>query len=415
MTLIKPFPGWRPKPELVEEVSAPPYDVLNRQEAAALAMGNPNSFLHVSKAEIDLPDSVSPYDPQVYMAAKARFKEMQTQGILQKDPSPYLYFYRLIMDGREQLGLVAAASVAAYDSDRIKKHEFTRPAKEDDRTRISEALSAHSGPVFLTYRNTAVINALAARCVTETAPVYDFLASDGIQHTLWVVADAAIIADLVTAFEALPSLYVADGHHRSAAASRVAAAKRKENSLPADQEGSADRFLSVIFPDNQMHILDYNRVVQDLNGRSVETFLAEVAKIFTVIPSPTPFKPSQPNSFGMYLATGQWYELHLAKDKINNYDPVARLDVSLLNQYLLEPILGIRDPRRDPRIDFVGGIRGLDGLMDRVNSKEMAIAFSMYPTALSDLMAVADASTVMPPKSTWFEPKLRDGLVIQEI
>jgi uncharacterized protein (DUF1015 family) len=411
--LIQPFPGWRPKAELVEKISAPPYDVLNRQEAKELAKDNPDSFLHVSKAEIDLPDDVSPYDDIVYGSATKQYKSMQQRGLLKQDPAPYLYFYRLVMDGREQLGLVAAASVPAYNENRIKKHEFTRPAKEDDRTKISEALGAHSGPVFLTYRHSSTIDDIAANCVATQTPVYDFTADDGIKHTLWVVSDETIINNLVEAFEALPGLYIADGHHRSAAASRVAALKQKQETSK-DGESSANRFLSVIFPDNQMHILDYNRVVCDLNGLSNEAFLTAIAKQFTITPSPTPFKPSQPNSFGMYLE-GKWYQLNLESDKIDQSNPVTRLDVSLLNQYLLEPILGIKDPRRDPRIDFVGGIRGLQGLVARVDSKEMAVAFSMYPTALSELMSVADADQVMPPKSTWFEPKLRDGLVIQEI
>ncbi|MBF0379949.1 MAG: DUF1015 domain-containing protein [Magnetococcales bacterium] len=412
MKLIQPFPGWRPKEELVEKISAPPYDVLNRQEAYELAKDNPDSFLHVSKAEIDLPDDISPYDNKVYETAKQRYISMQQRGLLKQDPAPYFYFYRLIMDGREQLGLVAAASVLAYDENRIKKHEFTRPAKEDDRTRISETLGAHSGPVFLTYRHSTAIDKIAANWISSQTPVYDFIADDGIKHTLWLVDDEITISDLIEAFEALDCLYIADGHHRSAAASRVAAIRQKQQ---ADHGPSgANRFLSVIFPDNQMRILDYNRVVCDLNGLSHDEFLAAVGENFTVIPSPTPFKPQQPNSFGMYIAK-KWYQLKLESDKIDSSNPVARLDVSLLNQYLLEPILGIKDPRRDPRIDFVGGIRGLQGLVDRVDSKEMEVAFSMYPTALSELMSVADAGEVMPPKSTWFEPKLRDGLVIQEI
>ncbi|MBF0444065.1 MAG: DUF1015 domain-containing protein [Magnetococcales bacterium] len=413
MKLIQPFPGWRPNTQLVEQISAPPYDVLNRQEAKELAKNSPDSFLHVSKAEIDLADDVSPYDDLVYETAKKRYISMQQRGLLKQDPAPYLYFYRLVMDGREQLGLVAAASVKAYNENRIKKHEYTRPTKEDDRTRISEALGAHSGPVFLTYRHTTTIDDIAANFVTTQTPVYDFTADDGIKHTLWVVSDEATINSLVEAFEALPCLYIADGHHRSAAAARVAALRQKQETTQ-NGESSADRFLSVIFPDNQMHILDYNRVVQDLNGLSNEEFLTAIAQQFTITPSPTPFKPTQPNSFGMYFE-GKWYQLKLEADKIDQSNPVTRLDVSLLNQYLLEPILGIKDPRRDPRIDFVGGIRGLQGLVDRVDSKEMVVAFSMYPTALAELMSVADAGQVMPPKSTWFEPKLRDGLVIQEI
>lgn len=414
MKLIQPFPGWRPKPEWVEQISAPPYDVLNRQEAARLARDNPHSFLHVSKAEIDLPDDLSPYDPLVYETARKRYEQMQQEGLLVQDPAPFLYLYQLVMDGRKQLGVVAAASVEAYNQNRIKKHEFTRPAKEDDRTRIAEALSAHTGPVFLTYRHSEAIDTLTADHLARHAPVYDFTAQDGIQHTLWVVKETQTIQQLVEAFETLPCLYVADGHHRSAAASRVVAARQAQYGASDPRTQRAGRFLSVLFPDNQMKILDYNRVVQDLNGLSREAFLHQVAHRFSVLPTSAPYRPDQRRHFGMYLPN-QWYHVQLAEEKIENNDPVARLDVSLLNQHLLAPILGIHDPRRDPRIDFIGGIRGLSGLMERVDSGEMAVAFALFPTSLSDLMSVADDHQVMPPKSTWFEPKLRDGLVIQAI
>lgn len=410
--LIQPFAGWRPRPELVEQASAPPYDVMNSAEAREMAAGNPHSFLRVSRAEIELAEGTSPYDEAVYGKAAENYARMcAPDGVLIQDPAPCLYLYRLVMDGREQVGVAAAASVAAYDADRIKKHEFTRPDKENDRTRFALEISAHSGPVFLTYRKSPRIDELVAAGMASD-PAYDFTAPDGVRHTLWVVDDESAIAALTAAFEALPSVYVADGHHRSAAASRVRRFKQEQLGDAATGEEPFNRFLSVLFPDDQMRILDYNRVVRDLNGLAPEAFLARLEEAFEVTPSAVPYSPDGPHRFGMYL-DGAWYGLTLKPGLVDESDPVGRLDVSLLSVHLLEPILGIEDPRRDKRIDFVGGIRGLQGLETRVDSGEMAVAFSMYATSLADLMAVADSGNVMPPKSTWFEPKLRDGLVIQ--
>lgn len=412
LPLIAPFAGLRPRDDLAPRLSAPPYDVLNSREARQMAEGNPVSFLRVSKAEIELPPEMSPHDPAVYSRAAENFSRLQREGMLRPDPAPRYYVYRLVMAGREQVGVVAAASVDAYDSNRIRKHEHTRPDKEDDRTRFALSIHAHSGPVFLTYRQQPAIDALVAQVRTQT-PVYDFVADDGIAHTLWVVERDDLIRGLSAAFDALPMVYVADGHHRSAAASRVCRQMRAENPI-WDGSEPFNRFLAVLFPDNQMRILDYNRVVRDLNGLTPETFLERVGAAFEITPAAAPVRPEAPHRFGMYLG-GRWHHLTLRPAHVAaaQEDPVARLDVSLLDRHLLHPILGIADPRRDPRIDFVGGIRGLGGLTARVDSGEMQVAFSLHPTGLGDLMAVADAGEVMPPKSTWFEPKLRDGLVIQ--
>jgi uncharacterized protein (DUF1015 family) len=402
MPLIRPFAGLRPVPARAGEVIAPPYDVLNSEEARQRAAGRPWSFLHISKAEIDLPEVTDPYDASVYARAAQNLQAMIEQGILQRDDQACYYVYRLIMGDHTQTGLVAVASVSDYDSNRIRKHEFTRPAKEDDRVRQIEALNAQTGPVLLAYKSRAGIDQLIQSVTTHT-PDVDLKADDGIAHTFWVVKDRAVIDELTAGFDGMEALYIADGHHRSAAASRVAAA------LEAGPDDMSGYFLSVIFPHNQMQILDYNRVVRDLNGLSVSELLENVATAFDVEEQRAAVSPSRPGEFGMYLA-GRWYRLTINADRLSQ-DPVARLDVSLLAANLLEPVLGISDPRTDPRIDFVGGIRGLGELEKRVDSGEMAVAFSLFPTSMEDLMAVADAGKVMPPKSTWFEPKLVDGLV----
>jgi len=400
MSLISPFAGLRPVSERAADVIAPPYDVLNSDEARARASGRPWSFLHISKAEIDLPEGTDPYAPEVYARAADNLRRMLDAGVLMRDAQPCYYVYRLKMGEHRQTGLVAAASVGAYDTNRIRRHEFTRPAKEDDRVRQIEALNAQTGPVLLACRSDPGVNKMLAR-VTEAAPEVDLVADDGIGHSLWVVSERTLVDDITRRFDAMPALYIADGHHRSAAASRVAAGR--------GLQGDAGMFLTVIFPHDQMLILDYNRVVRDLNGLSPENFLAGVSERFGLSPSASPVSPDGTGSFGMYLP-GQWYTLQIGAGRIPD-DPVGRLDVSLLADNLLAPLLGIDDPRRDPRIDFVGGIRGLQELERRVDSGEMAVAFSMYPTRMEDLMAVADAGEVMPPKSTWFEPKLADGLV----
>jgi uncharacterized protein (DUF1015 family) len=407
MTLIRPFKGLRPNRQYATEVVAPPYDVLNTEEARQRASGRPYSFLHISKPEIDLPADTNPYDDAVYAKGAENLQQLLEQKILQRDDAPCYYVYRLRMGDWQQTGLVAVANVEDYNSNRIRKHEFTRPDKEDDRVRQIDALNAQTGPVFLTYRHQDEVDSLIEQ-VTQSEPAYDLTADDGVQHTLWVADDEATINKLTALFDAMDCLYIADGHHRSAAASRVAAMRHQQQS--ADGEHNYDYFLSVIFPDDQMNILDYNRVVTDLNGHDEDSFIRQVATSFDIEESDTAVKPSRPGEFGMYM-NGQWYCLTIHDGLIPTDDPVARLDVSLLAHHLIEPVLGISDPRRDKRIDFVGGIRGLQELERRVDSGEMKVAFSLFPTRLDDLMAVADAGEVMPPKSTWFEPKLADGLV----
>lgn len=402
MPLIRPFAGLRPTPEHAEDVVAPPYDVLNRQEAKQRAAGKPLSFLHISKAEIDLPDEVDVYDAKVYAKAAENLKSLVSDGVLIRDPAPRYYVYRLTMGEHQQVGLVAAASVKHYDSNRIRKHEFTRPAKEDDRVRQIEALNAQTGPVLLAYKSQPELDAILQQ-QTEKAPTYDITADDGIGHAFWVVDDQNVINKLSAGFDDMDAIYIADGHHRSASASRVAKTKGEA------EDHMSQYFLSVIFPHKQMQIFDYNRVVTDLNGLTKQQLLEKIETTFSYVKEDAPVKPAKPAEFGMYIE-GEWYRLNIRPEQISN-DPVARLDVSLLADNLLEPILGISDPRTDARIDFVGGIRGLQGLEKRVSSGEMAVAFSMYPTSMEDLMAVADANEVMPPKSTWFEPKLADGLV----
>ncbi len=408
MTLIRPFTGLRPATGRADDVAAPPYDVLNTEEARIRAKGRPWSFLHISRPEIDLPPGTDQFAAEVYAKGKENFDHMLAEGVLVRDEKPSYYFYRLIMGGHTQTGLVAAASVADYDSNRIRKHEFTRPDKEDDRVRQVDTLNAQTGPVFLTYRHSDVIDQMASKYLASN-PDVDITADDNVQHTLWPVSEDNDIKIITDTFDVMDCLYIADGHHRSAAASRVAAS-RIETSANHSGDESYNYFLSVIFPDNQMQILDYNRVIKDLNGLSPETFLPKLTQAFSVKPVSEEAKPGKAGEFGMYLA-GQWYKLTINKDLIPENDPVGRLDISLLANNLIDPILGISDPRRDKRIDFVGGIRGLKELARRVDSGEMAVAFAIYATSMHDLMAVADANEVMPPKSTWFEPKLADGLV----
>jgi uncharacterized protein (DUF1015 family) len=402
MPLIRPFAGLRPVPERAGEVLAPPYDVLNSDEARERAAGCPLSFLHISKAEIDLPEGTDPYDAAVYAKAAENLRNMVADGVLKRDERPCYYVYRITMGDHVQTGLVAVASVADYDINRIRKHEFTRPAKEDDRVRQIEALNAQTGPVLLAYRSQVAIDQLI-ESVTSLTPEYDLKADDGIQHTLWVVSDQSVIDRLSAGFDNMEAIYIADGHHRSAAGSRVAA------TMKGGVDAMSSYFLSVIFPHNQMKILDYNRVVKDLNGLSEDELLNKLSAAFDVSQEHNAVSPLKAGEFGMYL-NRHWYRLTIHTDRVPQ-DPVERLDVSLLADNLLEPLLGISDPRTDPRIDFVGGVRGLEELEKRVDSGEMAVAFSMFPTSMEDLMAVADADKVMPPKSTWFEPKLADGLV----
>ena len=403
MTLIKPFRALRPAPGRAADVLAPPYDVLSSVEARERAKGKPWSFLHVSKAEIDLDPAVDPYDASVYAKAAANLARMIDAAVLVRDAEPRYYVYRMTWRGHVETGLAAVASLADYASNRIRKHEHTTPAKEDDRVRQIEAVNAQTGPVMLGYRTSPQLDAMLARAAAGVAAV-DVTADDGVRHQLWVIDDAAAIAAITAAVDAMPALYIADGHHRSAAAARVATARG----------GGDGYFLTVLFPQNEMTILEYNRVLRDLNGRKPAALLDELRKHYAVEKSDTPVQPRAAREVGMYLA-GAWYRLVLHQDEADKAaaaaDPVARLPITLLTRYVIAPIFGVTDPRTDKRIDFVGGGRGLSELERLVSSGAMAVAFALYPTQMSDLMAVADAGAIMPPKSTWFEPKLADGAV----
>jgi len=404
-TLIRPFRGLRPAPGRAADVAAPPYDVLNADEARERAAGRPFSFLHVSRPEIDLPAGTDPYAPEVYTKGAENLRRMIETGVLVRDSAPALYAYRLRMGAHEQTGLVCVASVADYDSNRIRKHEFTRPKKEDDRVRQITALNAQTGPVLLAYQSHADIASIL-QSVTASAPESVVTAADGIEHTVWAIGDDTAITRLVGLFDAMPSLYIADGHHRSAAASRVAATMRGDKT-PGSED--YEYFLCVAFPHDEMQILDYNRVVRDLNGLTAQEVLSRATEGFTVESNDGQVRPASPGEFGLYL-DGAWHRLRIRPDRVPG-DPVGRLDVSLLQDNLIGPLFNIGDPRTDDRVDFVGGIRGLGELERRVDSGEMAAAVALFPTRMEDLMAVADAGEVMPPKSTWFEPKLADGLV----
>jgi uncharacterized protein (DUF1015 family) len=401
LPIISPFRALRPAPGRAAEILAPPYDVLSSAEARERAKGKPWSFLHISKPEIDLDPSIDPYDNAVYAKARENLDHMVKSGALIRDAKPSYYVYRLTWNGRVQTGLAGVASLADYATNRVRKHELTTPVKEDDRVRQIEAVNAQTGPVMMGYPPAREIDAMLAKASTGT-PEVDVTADDGVRHQLWVISDDATIAALTKAFDALPAIYIADGHHRSAAAARVAQAR--------GGAGPHSDFLSVVFPHHQMTILDYNRVIRDLNGRTSDQVLAELQSHFTVAPSDQAVRPTSSGEFGMYLA-GHWYRLTLKRERIPTNDPIGRLPITLLASNVIEPIFGITDPRTDKRIDFVGGGRGLAELQKRVDSGEMAVAFSLYPTQMDDLMAVADASKIMPPKSTWFEPKLADGMV----
>jgi uncharacterized protein (DUF1015 family) len=402
LTLIKPFRALRPAPGRAGEVLAPPYDVLSSAEARERTADKPRSFLHVSKPEIDLDPAINPYDQAVYAKGADNFARMIAAGVLVRDPKPRYYVYRLSDGARRQTGLGAVASLDEYENNRIRKHEHTTPAKEDDRVRQIEAVNAQTGPVMMGYPAAPEIDALLAKASVR-APDVDVTADDGVRHQLWVIDDDATIAALTRAVDALPALYIGDGHHRTAAAARVARAR-------GDGPGSHRYFLSVIFPAREMTILDYNRVLRDLNGRRPQQLLTELRKCFAVELSDEPVRPTTAGEFGMHLA-GEWHRLTIRPDLVPKGDPIGRLPITLLTRNVIEPLFSITDPRTDKRIDFVGGGRGLAELERRVASGEMAVAFALYPTQMPDLMAVADAGGIMPPKSTWFEPKLADGMV----
>ena len=411
MAVIRQFKAIRPTPEMAEKVAALPYDVVNSEEAAEMVIGNPYSFLHVDKAEIDLPAGTDIYSPEVYEKAKSNLEKMITDGVLVQDEKPMLYVYELTMDGRSQTGLVACTSIDEYMQGIIKKHELTREDKEQDRIRHVDICNANTGPIFLAYRTVDEISEIVDN-VKKNAPVYDFTAEDGIIHRAWIIDDEEAINRLVKLFKDVPNLYIADGHHRNASAAKVGLKRRNENpNYTGDEE--FNYYLAVIFPSDQLKILDYNRVVKDLNGLSEEEFIKKLSEKFDIAETEGIAKPDKAYDFGMYM-DGKWYML-TAKDEIKSKDAVKGLDVSILQDNVLIPILGIGDIRTDKRIDFVGGIRGLGELEKRVDSGEMKVAFAMYPTSIEQLMTIADENKIMPPKSTWFEPKLRSGLFIHSL
>lgn len=415
MAIVRPFKAIRPTPQLASQVAALPYDVMNSQEAREMVADNPYSFLHVDKAEIDLDPAIDLYDPRVYEKARENLQRMIADGVFIQEDKPCLYIYRQEMNDRAQIGIVGCTSIDEYRDNVIRKHELTRADKEEDRIRHVDICDANTGPIFLAYRSNMYINFRIAEYMERKQPIYDFVSEDGISHMVWVIDEGNVIREICGRFEQVENLYIADGHHRSASAVRVGMMRREQN---PDWDGDEEfnYFLSVIFPDDQLYIMDYNRIVKDLNGNTAEEFMAKVAEKFTVTPyaGDGVLKPQKKHTYGMYVA-GAWYALEAKDGTYDAADPVAQLDVSILQNNLLHPILGIGDPRTDKRIDFVGGIRGLQSLADRVDSGEMAVAFSMFPTTMEDLMNIADAGAIMPPKSTWFEPKLRSGIFIHKL
>jgi len=414
MAKIRPFKAVRPAANQAEKVISLPYDVMNRKEASEMAQDNPASFLHICRSEIDLPEVSNQYSKEVYEKAKSNISDFINDGIFIRDEKPCLYIYRQIMDGRVQTGIALCASIDDYLNNIIKKHEFTRHEKELDRINHFDVCNANTEPVFLTYRENDLISNTIANWSEESEPAYELTTDDGIEHILWVIDDETIIDAIVSEFEEIPALYIADGHHRSASAVKVGQKRREENpNYSGDEEFNF--FMAVAFPDSDLKIFDYNRAVKDLNGLSVEDYLEKVSQKFTIDKNDSneAYRPKNVHEFGMYLEK-QWYKL-VAKDEIiNENNVIERLDVSILQENLLSPILGIDDPRTDKRIDFIGGIRGLGELERRVN-EDMKVAFSLYPVQISDLLSVSDENQVMPPKSTWFEPKLGSGLFVHEL
>lgn len=414
MSIVRPFKGLRPKDQSVAEgMISLPYDVMNREEAKKMAEGNPYSFLNIVRSEIQLDDSVGAYEPAVYEKAKETLIKWEEEGTLVEDPTPVFYIYRQIMDGKVQTGLVGATSIDDYMNDIIKKHEFTRKEKEVDRINHFNICDANTEPIFLTYKKNDRVNEIIATWTNDHKAAYDIVTEDGIAHIVWVLNDADLVAELVKLFEGIEYLYIADGHHRSASAVAAGKTRRAENPNYTGEE-EFNRFLSVIFPDDDLFVMDYNRVVKDLNGLTKDEFLNKVGEKFDVEEvGTTKHKPGNKHNYGMFL-DGKWYSLTSKAGSFNEGHPVESLDAYVLQNNLLAPILGIEDPRTDKRIDFIGGIRGLEELERRV-SLDMTVAFSLFPVTIEDLMGVADAGHVMPPKSTWFEPKLRSGLFVHKL
>ncbi|MBQ7044373.1 MAG: DUF1015 domain-containing protein [Clostridia bacterium] len=412
MAIFRPFKAIRPVPERAQDVAALPYDVMNSDEAREMVKDNPYSFLHVDKAEVDLDKSVDLYDKKVYLKARENLDKLVADGICEQDGAPCIYIYRQIMNGRSQTGLVGCTSIDDYINNVIKKHELTRADKEADRINHVDYCDANTGPIFLTYREDDFINTTVEKWKNEHNPVYDFV-SDGVSNTVWVIDCPEIIKAITEKFASVDYLYIADGHHRAASAVRVGKMRREQNPEYTGNE-EFNFFLAVLFPSNELEIMDYNRVMKDLNGYTSEEFVEKIKEVCDVEAVGTDaYKPKEKHTFGMFL-DGMWYKLTAKAGTYDPNDPVDRLDVSILQKNVISPIFGIDDPRTDKRIDFIGGIRGLGELERRVNN-DMKIAFSMYPTTLDDLMDIADAGEIMPPKSTWFEPKLMSGLFIHKL
>lgn len=414
MIVLKPFKAIRPTKELAPKVAALPYDVMDSQEAREMTKNNPYSFLHVDKAEIDLDSNIDPYDLRVYEKAKENLKSMMDDEILIKDSKESLYVYKQVMNGKEQIGLVGCVSVEDYMNDRIKKHENTIKEKQKDRTNHVYYCNGNTGPIFLTYRSREDINRIIEDWIDNNIPVCDFVSEDDIAHKVWIIDDNEVMEKLIGLFRTLDSLYIADGHHRAAAAAEVAKMRKgKEPDFTGKEE--FNYFLGVLFPHDQLYVMDYNRVVKDLNGHSSTEFVEKIRENFIVeeVEERGPYRPDKKHSFGMYL-DNKWYKLTARENSFDLDDPVGSLDASILQDNVLQPILGIEDPRTNKRIDFIGGIRGLEELEKKVD-EGMAVAFSLYPTAIDDLMKIADEGKTMPPKSTWFEPKLRSGLFIHDL
>jgi uncharacterized protein (DUF1015 family) len=413
MANIKPFRGIRPKAELASDIACKPYDVLNEKEARIEAEGLPYSFYHVIKPEMDFPDDFDHYAPEVYEKGKQSFQEMFRQGVFFQDAKECYYVYSQTMNGRKQYGIVGAAAVEDYLNDVIKKHELTRPDKEEDRKKHVRTSKLNYEPVFFAYPKSHELDALVAQ-VVKAAPVYDFTADDGIGHTFWIVDADETIQAIQEAFVKVPSVYVADGHHRTAAAALVGNERKLANPQHTGDE-EYNYFLAVHFPDDQLAIMDYNRVVKDLNGFSAEEFIQRLNDSFLIEKASTsPYRPAQLHEFSMYLE-GQWYKLTSKAGTYDDTDPIGVLDVTVLSRQILEPILGIKDLRTDKRIEFVGGLRGLGELEKRVNSGEMKVAFALYPVTMKQLIDISDSGKIMPPKTTWFEPKLRSGLILHAL
>ncbi len=415
MAVFKPFKAMRPIPEKAAEIASLPYDVMDSEEARIEAQKHPLSFIHVEKPEIDLPLGTDLYDPAVYAKAKENLYAYLHTGLMKNDEQPAYYVYRQTMDGRSQFGLVGLTSVDEYMQGKIKKHELTRAEKEADRIKHVDTCDAHSSPVFFTYRHRDDIDSTVASLVKNNKPEYDFISDDGIGHTLWLMNDEADVSAIQSAFAQMDCLYVADGHHRTASAAKVGLIRREQFPNYTGEE-EFNFFMAVIFPDNQLKIFDYNRVVKDLNGNNKDEFMKKVEQSFDLKPisKTEPYHPESLHTFGMYL-DGMWYRLTAKPGTWDDTNVVQSLDVSIMQSNLLDPILGIKDPRTDKRIDFVGGIRGLGELQKRVDSGREAVAFAMFPTSMDELIGIADAGEIMPPKSTWFEPKLRSGLFIHPL